>query len=381
MSRRPEVLRLTSFDRVVSGPLDRLRDRQMRIRRQIVDSDRPALGFLVLLTVALVLGNITDGDVFPQTALLLPIFLASLWLGPRTLPWFVVFVLLGVVLLLANQDEITKLTATRTVITFLIALLVIVTSFRRSRLGVSGPRGESMLIDLRDRIVKQGVIPELPQEWHVDSATRSAGGTSFGGDFIVATRTTDGSFLELIVVDVSGKGIEAGTRSLLLSGAFGGLASAVAPDRFLVDANEYLLRQNWDEGFASAIHLHLDLRSGDFELRKAGHPPAIWLHAGSGRWSVLDSDGPLLGLMPDAAYEVVTGTLLPDDALVMYTDGVVETVARDIGSGIDKLAGRAQLLFPGGYARAAQVLIDVLSTTNDDAAMVLVHRRRTLLPR
>lgn len=372
---------MTSFDRVVSGPLDRLRDRRMRIRRQIVDSDTPALAFLVLLTVALVVGGITDAKLIPQSAVLLPIFLASLWLGPRTLPWFVIFALLGVVVLLSQQDEITRLTATRTIISFAIGLLVIVTSFRRSRLGVSGPRGESMLIDLRDRIVKQGVIPELPDEWHVDSATRSAGGTSFGGDFIVATRTSDGSFLELIVVDVSGKGIEAGTRSLLLSGAFGGLASAVAPDHFLVDANEYLLRQGWDEGFASAIHLHLDLVSGDFELRKAGHPPAIWLHAGSGKWSVLDSDGPLLGLMPDSTFEVVTGRLLPDDALVMYTDGVVETVARDIGSGIDKLAGRAQLLFPGGYARAAQVLIDVLSTTNDDAAMVLVHRRRTLLPR
>lgn len=372
---------MTSFDRVVSGPLDRLRDQRMRFRRRVVDSDTPALGFLVLLTVALVVGGIADRDLIPQSAILLPIFLASLWLGPRTLPWFVIFALLGVVVLLAQQETITKLTATRTIITFAIALLVIVTSFRRSRLGVSGPRGESMLIDLRDRIVKQGVIPELPDEWHVDSATRSAGGTSFGGDFIVATRTTDGSSLELIVVDVSGKGIEAGTRSLLLSGAFGGLASAVTPDRFLVDANEYLLRQGWVEGFASAIHLHLDLVTGDFELRKAGHPPAIWLHAGSGRWSVLDSDGPLLGLMPEAAFEMVTGRLLPDDALVMYTDGVVETVARDIGSGIDKLAGRAQLLFPGGYARAAQVLIDVLSTTNDDAAMVLVHRRRTLLPR
>jgi serine phosphatase RsbU (regulator of sigma subunit) len=178
---------------------------------------------------------------------------------------------------------------------------------------------------------------------------------------------------------VSGKGIEAGTRSLLLSGAFGGLASAVSPDRFLVDANEYLLRQQWEEGFATAIHLHLDLVTGEFELRKAGHPPAVWLHAGSGRWSILDSDGPVLGLIPDASFEVVRGRLLPDDALLMYTDGIVETVSRDIGSGIDKLAGRAQLLFPTGYDHAAPKLIGQLATRNDDAALVMVHRRTTLL--
>jgi hypothetical protein len=353
----------------------------MRVRRQVVESDRPALIFLVVLTAAIVGGGVVEVDLVPQTTILLPIFLASLWLGPRTLPWFVIFALVGVVALLAVQPTISSRTVTRVVVTFAIALLVIVTSFRRSRLGVSGPRGESMFVDLRDRISKQGVIPDLPREWYVDSATRSAGGTSFGGDFIVASRATDGSTLELIVVDVSGKGIEAGTRSLLLSGAFGGLASAVTPDRFLVDANEYLLRQDWEEGFATAIHLHLDLRSGDFELRKAGHPPAVWLHAGSGRWSVLDSDGPILGLMPDASFEVVRGRLLPDDALLMYTDGIVETVSRDIGSGIDKLAGRAQLLGPTGYHRGAQKLISDLSTRNDDAALVMVHRQRVLLSR
>jgi serine phosphatase RsbU (regulator of sigma subunit) len=149
----------------------------------------------------------------------------------------------------------------------------------------------------------------------------------------------------------------------------------VAPDRFLPDANQYLLRQEWEEGFATAIHLHLSLRTGDFELRKAGHPPAVWLHAGSGRWSILDSDGPVLGLIPDASFEVVRGRLLPDDALVMYTDGLVETVSRDIGSGIDKLAGRGQLLFPTGYQKAARKLIDQLASSNDDGALVLVHRR------
>jgi hypothetical protein len=372
---------LTSFERVVSGPRDGFRDWTMRIRRRVVDSDRPALLFLVALTVLIVALGTVEVDLVPQTTVLLPIFLASLWLGPRTLPWFVIFALLGVVVLLAVQPSISTRTVTRVVVTFAIALLVIVTSFRRSRLGVSGPRGESMFVDLRDRISKQGVIPDLPREWEVDSATRSAGGTSFGGDFIVASRATDGSTLELIVVDVSGKGIEAGTRSLLLSGAFAGLASAVGADRFLVDANEYLLRQDWDEGFATAIHLHLDLRTGDFELRKAGHPPAVWLHAGSGRWSILDSDGPVLGLVADAGFEVVRGRLLPDDALLMYTDGIVETVSRDIGSGIDKLAGRAQLLFPSGYQRAAQKLISDLSTSNDDAALVMVHRRPTLLHR
>ena len=63
------------------------------------------------------------------------------------------------------------------------------------------------------------------------------------------------------MVDVSGKGEEAGIRALLLSGAFGGLLGALPADQFLPAANDYLLRQEWEEGFATAIHLSLDLRT------------------------------------------------------------------------------------------------------------------------
>ncbi len=131
-------------------------------------------------------------------------------------------------------------------IVFVIALLILLTSFRRSRLGVSMPRGESMFVDLRDRISAQGDLPALPPEWLVESVARTAGGTSFAGDFIVARRS--GHLLELVVVDVSGKGVEAGSRSLFLSGAFNGIVSALPGEQFLPAANDYLLEQDWEEG-------------------------------------------------------------------------------------------------------------------------------------
>lgn len=133
--------------------------------------------------------------------------------------------------------------------------------------------------------------------------------------------------------------------------------------------------QAWDEGFATAIHLHLDLSTGDFELRKAGHPPAVWLHAGSGRWSVLNSDGPILGLIDDADFEVVHGRLASGDGLLLFTDGLVETASRDISLGMDKLAGLGERLFQRGFDGGATMLIDTMEQTNDDRALVLVHRR------
>jgi hypothetical protein len=339
------------------------------------NSDGPALAVLLAITVGLTVIAVERNDLVPFSALLMPLFLASLWLGPRLLPWFVVLTIVAMLAILSIKPDASGLkNLIRVVIVIVIGLLVLLTSFRRSRLGVSGPRSESMFVDLRNRITRQGQMPRLPADWYVESVTQSAGGTSFAGDFVVAGRDDAANTVDMVVVDVSGKGVDAGTRSLLLAGAFGGLISAVSAAEFLPSANEYLLRQDWDEGFATAIHLHLDVATGAFEVRKAGHPPAVWLRAGSGTWSVLDSDGPVLGLIPDAVFECLSGTLQRGDALLLYTDGLVETTDRDIGSGIDKLAGKGQRLFQSGFEGGARWIVDQLSDTDDDRALLLVHR-------
>jgi serine phosphatase RsbU (regulator of sigma subunit) len=232
-----------------------------------------------------------------------------------------------------------------------------------------------MLVDLRDRIMSQGMLPALPPGWYAESALRSAGGTPFAGDFVVAARPAWGHRLELCVCDVSGKGEEAGTRALLLTGAFGGLLTAMPPADFLTAANEYLLRQHWIEGFATAIHISIDLDTGDYELRSAGHPPAVQLNAGSGRWTVHESEGPALGLIEGADYEPVRSRLNHGDAILLYTDGMVEVRGRDIQLGIDKMLGQADRLLQQGFENGARRLIDTVGTRNDDRALLLVHRR------
>ena len=333
---------------------------------------------LALSALTLVIGGLVYELplVVPMVALVIPMVIANLVLGPRSLPWFVVFVLGVVVVEVAatpNAPEGRRIAAI--VVEFLVGLIILVSSFRRSRLGVAGARGESMLVDLRDRINKQGTLPELPQGWYAQAVMRSAGGSSFAGDFMVASRTVDGRRLQVAVVDVSGKGEQAGTRSLLLSGAFGGLLGSMPAAQFLPAANGYLLRQDWSEGFATAIHLLLDLETGSFELRAAGHPPAVQLHAGSGRWAVHHTEGPVLGVIPEAEFSCVTGTLQRGDALLLYTDGLVETPQRDISMGIDKLVGQGERLLRAGFENGARRLINRLESMNDDRALLLLHRR------
>lgn len=340
--------------------------------RRVLPPETRTLILLVVLTLAFgaAIWVFTES---PITSLVIPMVVGSLVLGPRQLPWFVVFVLLLLAVLVPQRRDIDTRVAMTVVVVFAIGLIILLSSFRRSRLGVAGLRGESMLVDLRDRILKQGRIPALPDTWHVGSELRSAGGTAFAGDFVVAAR--HGDRLDVAVVDVSGKGEGAGTRALLLSGALGGLLRALPPEEFLVAANDFLLDQDWDEGFASAVHLSLDLVSGRFEIRSAGHPPAAWRAAGSGRWSVVEAEGPVLGLIEGTAYDSVEGVMKQGDALLLYTDGMVETSDRDIMLGVDRMLGQAERLLRGDFEGGAARLIEAIGSRKDDRALLLVHRR------
>ncbi len=245
----------------------------------------------------------------------------------------------------------------------------------RDRLGLQGAPSQLMLVDLRDRLAAHGRIPALPSGWQVDSVIHSAYGEAFSGDFLVARTSADGRVLEVVLVDVTGKGQEAGVRSLLLSGAFGGLLGAMPPGEFLPAANGYLLGQDWPEGFATAVHLAVDLGTGAFRVSHAGHPPAIHLHAASGLVETLDgAGGPVLGVVAGGQFPVREGVLETGDTVLLYTDGLVEIPGRDLDLGIDRLMGVAERVVATRRGGAEDVVEGVRAGENDDRALVLVRR-------
>ena len=204
---------------------------------------------------------------------------------------------------------------------------------------------------------------------------RLPGGDRFSGDFVVAHLSPSGHRLEIVLVDVSGKGTRAGTRSLLLSGALGGLLGAVPSADFLRAANEYLERQGWEEGFATAVHLDLDLRTGEYSIANAGHPSPALFVSGRALWTVLDgARGPLLGVVPGAAFPRQTGRLGRGDALLFYSDGVIEARGRDLVDGIDRMLGVASMSVLGQGDVARDVCESARSGEDDDRAALAVRR-------
>ena len=306
--------------------------------------------------------------------------LAHLVLGPRNLPWFIVFVL-AVLTGLAVVASSTLVLSSRIVDRRRGDLRGRLHRAARRRSaapgsGSPGAIGESMLVDLRDRILSQGMLPALPPGWYAESALRSAGGTPFAGDFVVASRPGWGNRLELV------------RRRRLRQGRGGGHPCAAALRRLRRAARRAAARgvpaggqrvppaPGLDEGFATAIHISLDLETGDFEIRSAGHPPAAQLRAGSGRWLVHESEGPVLGLIEDAEFRAGARRVWTAATPCCSTPTAWwRPAAATSRCGIDRMLGQSRAAAPRGFENGARGSSTPVGTRSDDRALSLVHRR------
>ena len=279
---------------------------------------------------------------FPTVTMTPLILLSGLYLPNRLLVALYVVIAIGLSIAtprlpITGPTKLVMLSA----ISALMVMMVVVAS-SRTRVGATGFHGENLLVDLRDRIARSARLPGLPQGWTAESAVLSANGEGFSGDFMVADRTHGGRHLEVALVDVSGKGREAGTRSLLLSGALGALLGSLAPAAFLDAANSYLVRQGWEEGFATAVHVDINLDTGAYSVGNAGHPAAVRYSAGAGTWSLLEGGrGPVLGIMNGVKFARSHGVLSMGDALMIYSDGIIESRGHDLTEGTDRMLGAA----------------------------------------
>jgi len=342
------------------------------VKRTLITGNRRVALVLTVVTAVISVAAVTVSESwFSPGLLILPVLAGGLLLWPRALRILFVLIAGGLAYDVAEGRAGPGLIATIAVT----AVVADALARTREKLGMLGLRGETMLIELRDRIRAQGTLPQLPEGWGSVSVLRPAGGSSFGGDFLVSS--CDGKTLEVALVDVAGKGVDAGTRALLLSGAFGGLLGSVRQDEFLASCNAYLRRGPAREGFVTAIHLALDLTTGDFVVSSAGSPPAGHFERGSGTWRLTSSGGIVLGVVADLRLVPERGTLRPGDALMLYTDGLVETPGQDIDYGTDRLLGEADKLVTTGFRAGAADLVRAMAAgvgSSDDRALALIWR-------
>lgn len=344
---------------------------------------RGSQAFLLLVLVALVGIAVGIGEL-AQVVIPVALWFLFLMIGLMLLRFVPLLLLTGVLVAAAvwTSVETGFSTPSRESALVILAVGVVLAIYQasRQRSGLPMALSEAVLSQLRDRLQRQGVVPPLPHGWRSESATITANGPSYAGDFLVAD-LREGRWLEMALVDVCGKGTSVGPQALQFAGALGGLIGALPPAELMAAANHFLLRQESDESLATAVHIKVDLVTGDYTITSAGHPPALHWHLGQRGWSVDNARGMALGVIDDADFTPSRGRLRPGEALMFYTDGVIESADKDLDAGIEWLRHEAlKAVDARGFTGMPKRVLKKVPRGDDDRAMLVLERQALTSP-
>jgi PAS domain S-box-containing protein len=223
------------------------------------------------------------------------------------------------------------------------------------------------------RTLQQSLLPvELPDIPGVETAARfrpTGEGNEVGGDFYDVF-ATGGRGWTVVMGDVCGKGPDAAAVTALARYTLRAAAMRERlPSRSLAVLNEALLRQRDDRRFCTVAYAYIEkldhgARAG---ISSGGHPLPILLRA-DGSVEPVGAPGTLLGVVPDPDLEDQAVTLEPGDALVFYTDGVIES--RMSSNGVLDERRLAELI-----ATCAGRSPDAIASKIEDAAVLSQNGR------
>jgi sigma-B regulation protein RsbU (phosphoserine phosphatase) len=226
------------------------------------------------------------------------------------------------------------------------------------------------------RALQLGMLPSAYPAWSPEQPVQVYAlmdpARQVGGDLYDFFPVTDGVYC-FLVGDVSGKGAPAAmfmarTRSLVrmaieLWRRLG--ADPMTPARIAEAVNRELCQNNRDRMFVTLFLGVLDTKSGALTYVNAGHLSPCVLHASGSIERVDGKPAPPLAVRAGTAYQDRTVSLLPDDTIFLFTDGVTEAmnVAEELygNDRLDAALCAASALTPEEMVRAIKAQVDIFT--------------------
>jgi len=216
--------------------------------------------------------------------------------------------------------------------------------------------------------------PTLPG---VDLAVRylpAQSNSPTGGDLYDWLVLADGR-LHVSVVDVVGHGVASTRTALDVTHALRTLSrEGRSLDGMAALADSLLAGTG---ALATVLLARLNLVTGAGEVAGAGHPPALLLPV-SGTARYLEAPGRPIGFPGAGSRGTTPFHLEPGDALILYTDGMVEA-GPDIDEGFATLREAGQRLRAGTLDDVLEGMLDTVragAALRDDALLLGVRRER-----
>lgn len=233
--------------------------------------------------------------------------------------------------------------------------------------------------------IQHGILPanvtETIQGTGLDVAAVLESAREVGGDLYEVLRLDDRRVL-VAVGDVSGKGIPAALFMAVTSTLLRSMARQYSrPEDMMRQVNDALVAQNPRGMFVTLLCMIVDTATGAVTCVNAGHPPPVLVRAGAPACLVLGSTAMVCGVIEGIDIASDSITLEPGDALVLYTDGVIE--AFDANGAMFNEDGLLKCLPPAAGQSAelaASAVVDAVkrhagqSPQSDDLTVVAVRR-------
>ncbi|HSJ10381.1 MAG TPA: SpoIIE family protein phosphatase [Longimicrobiales bacterium] len=254
---------------------------------------------------------------------------------------------------------------------------------------------EQIAGDLRvAREIQMGMIPRgldgTGRRYGVELAALLEPAREVGGDLYgVYTPTPDR--LVLVMGDVSGKGIPAALFMMRTATMVHMLVKEIAePERILARLNDELAADNPSDMFVTLLCAVYDRTTGRVAIANGGHCRPVVLRPGEPpRWAV-GSLGTALGFDTGIEFERTELHLAAGDALVLYTDGVIEAFDdAEALYGDNRLLEDLRSISGGNGAPAANLASGLLGCVrefsngapqSDDIAVLVLRADATALP-
>lgn len=202
--------------------------------------------------------------------------------------------------------------------------------------------------------IQRNLLPKNNQSisgWEFSYHYNPAGPVS--GDFTDIIPLNDDSAI-FIIGDVSGKGISASLMMTHLHGLIHSLLSFGLPVNEIVKkANRLFNESTLYTNYATMV-IGKAYPDGTIEIAVAGHNPPLLVR--NGNVTSIPATGIPVGLFAEAEYDINTFTLDKGDTLLLYTDGLTESVNESAES--------------GEYGE--QRIIEQLASTNGEAPKILI---------
>jgi sigma-B regulation protein RsbU (phosphoserine phosphatase) len=243
----------------------------------------------------------------------------------------------------------------RTLVTLASQIAVAIENARLySRVAQQEQRLEHDLDMARD--VQLRLLPPTPaRKPHAEFATRFLPARTIGGD-LYDFLPYDDERIGIAMGDVSGKAAPAALYAALISGIMRAATSqAFSPAAMLKQLNDSLQERKMDAQYVTMVFAVWNDEKQTLQIANAGAVQPLFCRGG--QVETVQAEGFPLGMFKDVSYEEFTLSTRPGDAIIFFSDGIVDAV-----NDKEEMFGDARLtaLVTSHIKSTAQELVDAI---------------------